>query len=101
MIDWQPIESAPKDGTRFLAYGEAYAELAERGDMWNTADTNKPRKPLICVAWWFELWYDDEVDLGNGTYTKQRKLSCAYWKPHAHAFHPTHWMPLPESPPRR
>jgi NTP pyrophosphatase (non-canonical NTP hydrolase) len=66
---WMPIESAPKDGNRFLAY-------------------EKTEENCIYEAWWEEDYligewgekvggFDDDWDL-------QRK--------------PTHWMPLPKPP---
>lgn len=66
--EWQPIETAPKDGTRILAI------VAGRHP-----DTGEPFIPDV-VEWdggrWFsENWWDD-----NALYS------------------PTHWMPLPNPP---
>lgn len=97
-MDWQDIASAPKDGTWVLAVGKAYPELAERGD-WITADPSRPRVPHTMMIRWVEGWYDKEVDLGGGTYRKKPTQGYAYWGPQPHAFHPTHWMPLPSPPP--
>jgi len=69
---WQPIETAPKDGTLFVAVGfvkeHAYATVGgfelwdiEEG-IWGFHDHNASE------------WFEDEKD----------------W--------PTHWMPLPEPP---
>ena len=89
----------PKDGTKVIAYGLAYAELANSPyNSWITADTEKPRKPFVCLVQWYEAWYDHEVEIGDGTYRKERKLSSAGWQPHHYAFTPTHWMPLPSPP---
>jgi len=96
-MDWQPIETAPKDGTRIFAFGLAYAELAENG-RWFTADTDRPREPHMMVIQWKEFWYDREIDNGDGTYRKEPHLSSAYWSPEPGAFRPTHWMPLPPDP---
>jgi hypothetical protein len=98
MSEWQPIETAPKDGTTVLAYGLAYAELSNDGFSWITADDQKPRKPLVTIIRWHEAWYDKDVEVGDGLFRKEPTLSHAYWKPHAHAFRPTHWQPLPDPP---
>lgn len=97
MDDWQPIDTAPKDGTWILAHGSAYPELADRG-RWITADTNKPRVPFTMLVKWVEGWYDKEIDLGDGTYKKERTCGYSYWWPEPHAFRATHWMPLPAPP---
>lgn len=67
---WQPIETAPKDGTRFLATGGGlgchidFASYNDRVGCWNTTD--------------FTL---DDTDYEPEGYNR-----------------PTHWMPLPPPP---
>jgi hypothetical protein len=78
MSDWQPIETAPKDGTPIL--GTDGARLARFH--WHTYTW--PRQSSIwlqhgCTAW------SEEVDVHNFEGT---------WE----SFEPTHWMPLPEPP---
>lgn len=72
-MDWQPIETAPQDGTWLLAIMAG-----------THPDLQAPYTPAV-VRWLndddFVGWtMDDEVD---GT--------MRFWKP-------THWMPLPTPP---
>jgi hypothetical protein len=98
-VGWATIDSAPKDGSSFLAFGMAYAELADSPyGMWGIHDTDKPLKPFIAIIRWYEHWDDEEIDNGDGTYRKQRKLYLSGFTPHYHAFRPSHWMPLPAAP---
>jgi len=71
MSDWQPIETAPKDGTRLLAYWPGFGvSLIHRHNP--GGEHRNPRHHYEC---WVR---DDNMPLGG---------------------EPTHWMPLP-GPPR-
>lgn len=69
---WQPIETAPKDGTWIiLGYYPDYMEGEQQGNHSQ-------------IAWWNDtrqLWCNNDKFL-NAT----------------GIFSPTHWMPLPEGP---
>lgn len=67
-MNWQPIETAPKDGTRILV-------------------TRFPAtsKPPINIAWW------SEKRLRRGCYPW--RITCK-----SLPYDPTHWMPLPQPP---
>jgi hypothetical protein len=72
---WQPIDTAPKDGTRVLVYGQ-------RGD-------------VIDIGSW----------RGCGRYRPRTKQRSAYFEKawgadgsHIFSPQPTHWMPLPDAP---
>lgn len=68
MIDWQPIETAPKDGTFILIYF--------------------PTDHTINIVQWSEK----EKHMGKGTWKIRDSDSYYYhWRP-------THWMLLPLSP---
>lgn len=70
-MEWQPIETAPKDGTAFLAI-EAFSRVDEEDNL----------HPGDCeVVKWSKTadgWIAFGVKLGS--------------------FEPTHWMPLPPPP---
>ena len=68
---WQPIETAPKDGTPFLSYGyipECWGYTCEE-------------KKISISYWAFMTGF-----VSQASYTYGEK------------FVPTHWMPLPEPP---
>lgn len=73
MSEWQPIETAPKDGTailvRFKHLNFKYAKTDEERDLWHE----------ICVAKW--------IDHNDGGWTWYGICGQA-----------THWMPLPDPP---
>jgi len=76
MNEWQPIETAPKDGTWVLVFGS----ISDEGDERTTAvaqytDDLNGRKTR---GHWQFAWYD-------GGY-------------HGWVGNATHWMPLPEPP---
>jgi hypothetical protein len=86
MSEWNPIETAPRDGTHILAYG------------WNpNAFANDPGRFAqreIWRAWNGTFRY---VPVGNGLFRQEDARSDDRWEPDRQ-FIPTHWMPLPEPP---
>lgn len=69
---WQPIETAPRDGTSVLA-----------------KDNSDPAHTAQVVFYWEADW---RVDDGTGC-----MLYAPSCRPHV-ARPPTHWMPLPSPP---
>jgi len=71
MSDWQPIETAPKDGTLVLTWSARLCCVARWKDY-----EREPYKPHPSYRWYG--WIDgyDGEDIPD----------------------PTHWMPLPEAP---
>lgn len=70
MNEWQPIETAPKDGSRVLAY--------QPDGRWQSKRTC--RGETIELVYWHQPGNPD---------------SAGFWMP---SIRPTHWMPLPEPP---
>jgi hypothetical protein len=71
---WQPIETAPKDGTKILVY-TVHGEIE--------------------LTFWFTVETDRYDDVGDGLYRKREETVAEGWNGNF----PTHWMPLP-TPPR-
>jgi hypothetical protein len=71
MTDWQPLETAPKDGTVFLVFDKAKGWISQC--QWVQSKKNRG-------FWGVVDWSSDEYP-GNGP------------------IEPTHWMPLPVFPP--
>ena len=78
-IEWQPIETAPKDGTRLL-----------------TIVTKFPNcRPAI--GWWnviADKWMASDAEDFHTEEDWQIELESTFYEP-------THWMPLPEPPKER
>lgn len=79
MSDWQPIETAPKDGTTILIF------------------LPRMKNPICLGRWW------DKVELEHGVETYRRAEWMRNGMPAMSTlkFEPTHWMPLPEPPRER
>lgn len=82
-MDWQPIETAPKDGTTVLLYGLIYQEHKS-----------------MAVGKWIDESYDELVEVerkGNRVISEWVKQDRGHWDA-AGMYDPTHWMPPPAPP---
>lgn len=71
MSEWQPIGTAPKDGTRFLAWHKGRVDFFHWQDLNGRCDAP--------VGW---------------------RDSFIYVFPEFDSSGPTHWIPLPDAPPK-
>jgi hypothetical protein len=106
--EWQPIETAPKDGTKVLLYWPIWGSDCDYGD-------DEP----VCVAYWKNLTVEEMYDTNENDPQRQKILvggwlfsSAALLKEQTNDLDdmadalsysigkdgPTHWMPLPEAP---
>jgi hypothetical protein len=75
MSEWQPIDTAPKDGTPILAYGPEYCG----------------NKNITAVL----EWYAFTPRIGGGMWNA---VGASGYECECDLQEPTHWMPLPEPP---
>ncbi len=94
MSEWQPIETAPKDGTLILLY--AGAQMYD----------GKPTDPRLTCGYWLVLEHGDYLgDCGGECRCPEYDdPPDPYWYSEDGGFTtenpPTHWMPLPAPPSR-
>lgn len=75
--DWQPIETAPKNGRPILVFGEFAGEI-----------TGPAGDPFIGVA----IWRGDRTDYPGFEWSAENTDAYSGW------WKPSHWMPLPPPP---
>lgn len=102
MTEWQPIETAPRDGTRFLA-GQGGEVYEARYD-----DNKSPRLCFRTHSLFTEEKHRIISAVMDGREVKAKVETDTPWKEtfrhdwtywtRGFDFKPTHWMPLPESP---
>lgn len=103
MGQWQPIETAPKDGTQVDIWvvdesGKGWREadaywVTDRYEEYTDYETGSGRQMTVCRDGWFAPGHDYD---GDGFCDQPVRL---YGRPLAPTWiKPTHWQPLPEPP---
>ena len=100
---WQPIETAPKDGTELLLYwfdpgGKTYFAAAIPGSQ------PEPPSHNVKIGFWQKLERTNREELGEGLVRETKEVYSEGWADKSKYFfvslslNPTHWMPLPTPP---
>ena len=92
---WQPIETAPKDGSLVLLLSREYTDPA---DQWHGPIHHAPRVSLGKWSSDGTSWVDENGLLGGDCYTLAQ---TGVWDSGGGWFQPnevTHWHPLPDLP---
>jgi hypothetical protein len=99
MSTWQPIETAPKDGTAILAWCVHEADPYHDGDNLTLYGAHTEGLSHVADGWAIVQWggsWDDS------TWESQGPMLPDWWFQYGSEFevtaNPTHWMPLPEAP---
>lgn len=77
---WQPIDTAPRDGTRILLWWPSYAY-----------SPGEPGEPYLDIGHWKE-----NGRIGRGYFSDNYEFDDYALAETEHA--PTHWMPIPGAP---
>ncbi len=86
-MDWNPIESAPKDGSPILLYCEDPVERHHQVE--ELADN-------LAIGFWLEgAWRSVDCE-DNGSMGSSATGWMEDWR--WVKVNPTHWMPIPEAP---
>lgn len=93
-MTWQPIETAPRDGTPILAWCDHAADpyfisngLTIYG---GHAEDNSHAEDGLNILIWGGGWVDDHGYMPDWWFVMHSEFEVAA--------NPTHWMPLPKAP---
>lgn len=79
MNEWQPIETAPKDGTWFM--------ICNEHDGFDSYEVGKYEPYMV----------DEYVPIGEGLF-RQEKRQLIDWRGFSNMRRATHWIPVPALP---
>lgn len=93
MSEWQPIETAPRDGTVVLLWAKPnYPHSATHGVTFGRWEENKHERMEVVRE-----TFDESGRVTQKEYALVGRAN-GFWSYDDRSFTPTHWMPLPAPP---
>ena len=101
MSDWNPIETAPKDGRLILGYDAKFQDLDKHAQAYGAVRDEDygdfHRVAPYEIVCWIEGERNFMVQVDRDNY-KRKTEDNSFWARSQGSWFPTHWMVLPTSP---